>query len=239
MPDTAPCERASYYHAETATVEHVQAGSQEPTCVIRDPRPDAAQAASDADAKLLDLHRRTGTLELTLPGNPALLAESPLSDEGVGQRLSTALDCQSGQSRRRRQLRLHDRGHRRHGVANTLIPTHPPAALGGVSRASSSATRAESPFHWHQVNTRPGCAPAAARSRARPIVKTIAAGPLQPVGEQLGEGSKQLMVDDQAQPATGGQVELAGAQAEQPLSRTRGSRRRNSVAFATAFSTGA
>ena len=33
--------RASYYNAETAAVEHLQAGDQKPTYVIRDPRPDA------------------------------------------------------------------------------------------------------------------------------------------------------------------------------------------------------
>ena len=69
--------RANYYNSATATVEYVQAGDQEPTFVIRDPRPDAPQAEADAEAKLLELHRRTGTLELTLPGNPALVAESP------------------------------------------------------------------------------------------------------------------------------------------------------------------
>ena len=76
--------RASYYNSETAAVEYVQSGDEEPTYVIREPRPDAAQAAADAEAKLLELHRRTGTLELSLPGNPALLAESPLQMSGWG-----------------------------------------------------------------------------------------------------------------------------------------------------------
>ena len=52
--------------------------------MIRDPRPDAAQAAADAEAKLIELHRRTRTLELTLPSNPTLLAESPLQIRGWG-----------------------------------------------------------------------------------------------------------------------------------------------------------
>lgn len=62
----------------------MQSGDEEPTYVIREPWPDAAQAAADAEAKLLELHRRTGTLELTLPGNPVLLAESPLQMSGWG-----------------------------------------------------------------------------------------------------------------------------------------------------------
>ena len=70
--------RASYYNAATAAAEYVQAGDQEPIFVIRDPRPDAPQAKADAEAKPLDLHCRTGTLELTLPGDPALVAKSPL-----------------------------------------------------------------------------------------------------------------------------------------------------------------
>ena len=76
--------RASYYHAVTAAVEHVQAGDQEPTYVMRDPRPDEPQAAAAAEAKLLELHRRTGRLELTLPGNPTLVSESPLQMSGWG-----------------------------------------------------------------------------------------------------------------------------------------------------------
>ena len=76
--------RASYYNAATAAVEYVQAGDDEPTFVIRDPRPDAPQAKADAEAKLLELHRRTGALELTLAGNPALVAESPLQTDRLG-----------------------------------------------------------------------------------------------------------------------------------------------------------
>ena len=82
--------RASYYSAETAAVEYVQAGNEEPTYVIRESRPDAAQAAADAEAKLLELHRRTGTLELTLPGNPAPARRVAVADEGGGALPSTA-----------------------------------------------------------------------------------------------------------------------------------------------------
>ena len=76
--------RASYYHAETGAVAHVQAGDQAPAYVIRDPRPDEAQATAAAEAKLMELHRRTGTLEMTIPGDPALVAESPLQMTGWG-----------------------------------------------------------------------------------------------------------------------------------------------------------
>ena len=76
--------RASYYNTATAAVEYLQAGDREPTFVIRDPRPDGPQAKADAEARLLELHRRTGALELTLPGDPALVAESPLQLYGWG-----------------------------------------------------------------------------------------------------------------------------------------------------------
>lgn len=76
--------RASYYDPVTGAAVEVQAGEGEPVFTIRDPRPDQPQAEADAKAKLLDLHRRTGTLELTLPGDPALAAESPLEMRGWG-----------------------------------------------------------------------------------------------------------------------------------------------------------
>ena len=44
--------RASYDNAKRAVVEWVQAGDRELTyCVIREPRPDAPQAAGDPEAK--------------------------------------------------------------------------------------------------------------------------------------------------------------------------------------------
>ena len=76
--------RASYHNAESASVAHVQAGDSEPVFMIRDLRPDRPQAIADAEAKLLELHRRTGTIELTMPGDPALLAESPVLMRGWG-----------------------------------------------------------------------------------------------------------------------------------------------------------
>ena len=65
-------------------MEYVQSGDEEPTYVIREPRPDAAQAAADAEAKLLELHRRTGTLQTDPARQPGPARRVAASDEWLG-----------------------------------------------------------------------------------------------------------------------------------------------------------
>ena len=76
-------------------MEDVQAREQEPTFAIRDPRPDALQPRADEEVKLHELHRRTGTIELTLPGDPPLVAESPLQTGRLGGGCRRTVDSQS------------------------------------------------------------------------------------------------------------------------------------------------
>ena len=75
---------ASYWDATAAEMVHVRDGAGEPTFVIREPRPDRAQAAADASARLARLSRQTATLDLTVVGDPTLAAEGRITTRGWG-----------------------------------------------------------------------------------------------------------------------------------------------------------
>jgi uncharacterized protein len=64
------------WHDKTAALrETVKAGDGDPVFKLRRSYSDAIQAQAAANAKLAALDRGTGTLEITLPGNPNLMAE--------------------------------------------------------------------------------------------------------------------------------------------------------------------
>lgn len=60
----------------------VKAGDGPPVYKMRKSYPDAAQAQETADATLALLNRGTGKLNITLPGNPALMAEGTVNMSG-------------------------------------------------------------------------------------------------------------------------------------------------------------
>ena len=70
---------AEWHDKATAQRETVKAGDGDPVYKIRRSYPDATQAQASAEAKLAALDRGTGTLEITLPGNPALMAEGEIN----------------------------------------------------------------------------------------------------------------------------------------------------------------
>ena len=74
-----------YWH-DTATGQTVpvKIGTGTPVYTQRRIEADAATAQAMAQAQLLALNRGTGTLQLTLPGNPAIGAETPLRLHGFG-----------------------------------------------------------------------------------------------------------------------------------------------------------
>ena len=76
---------ASYWDAGAARMMHVRAGDGAPAFVMRESRPDRAQAAADAAAHLARLSRQTAALDLALVGNPALVAEGRITTRGWGE----------------------------------------------------------------------------------------------------------------------------------------------------------
>ena len=66
---------AEWHDKSAAKREMVQAGDGDPIFQLRRSYPDAEQALSATEAKLASLSRGTGSLEVTLPGNPNLMAE--------------------------------------------------------------------------------------------------------------------------------------------------------------------
>ena len=76
--------RASYWDVSQAKLVHVKAGDGGPVSDLADPRPDRAQAEADAAARLRALTRRTATLELALPGDPAVVAGGLVEMRGWG-----------------------------------------------------------------------------------------------------------------------------------------------------------
>lgn len=75
---------ASWWDPAAAEMMHVRAGSGAPAFVIREPRPDRDQAAADAATRLARLSRQTATLELTVVGDPGLVAEGRVETRGWG-----------------------------------------------------------------------------------------------------------------------------------------------------------
>ena len=70
---------ASYQSVETAELTRVRAGTAEPTYIIREPYPDAAQASAAAAARLSRFTRQTEEVEVSVSGNPALVSEAVLA----------------------------------------------------------------------------------------------------------------------------------------------------------------
>ncbi len=66
---------AEWHDKVTAERKTVRAGSGEPVFQLRRSFPDTAQAQTAAEAKLATLNRGTGSLDVTLPGSPNLMAE--------------------------------------------------------------------------------------------------------------------------------------------------------------------
>lgn len=81
------------------------AGDAGPVSDLADPRPDRPQAVADATARLRVLTRRTATLELSLPGDPSVVAGgivemrgwgSPVDGEWVAGRASHSISGSAG-----------------------------------------------------------------------------------------------------------------------------------------------
>lgn len=73
-----------YYH-DTTVGERipVTAGQGKPCYSLRNNNPDRATAQQASVAKLKNLNRGAGSLSLTLPGNPDLMAETPITITGI------------------------------------------------------------------------------------------------------------------------------------------------------------
>ena len=70
---------ASYQDVATAELVHVRAGSGTPAYVTREPYPDRPQAEAAAAARLSRFARQTEEIEMSVPGNPALVSEVVLA----------------------------------------------------------------------------------------------------------------------------------------------------------------
>lgn len=75
--------RAYYHDAQSGLRTSVTAGQGKPSFALRVNHPDRASALSAAKSKLEALNRGAGTVSLTMPGNPDILAESPLELTGI------------------------------------------------------------------------------------------------------------------------------------------------------------
>ena len=74
-----------YQDTDVGPPRLVQAGAGDPVFAVRGRQPDAVAAASIARAKYRELASRAASLKLTLPGDPLLMAESPLRMSGWGR----------------------------------------------------------------------------------------------------------------------------------------------------------
>ena len=73
---------ASYQDVGTAELVHVRVGTGAPVYSIREPLPDRPQAVAAATARLSRFARQVEELEMSVPGNPALVSEAVLSLRG-------------------------------------------------------------------------------------------------------------------------------------------------------------
>ena len=76
--------RVAYLDAETGAEGLVQAGDGKPVFVARAAQPDQASAEAEARAQFGRQALREATLDLTLPGDPTIAAETPLRVRGWG-----------------------------------------------------------------------------------------------------------------------------------------------------------
>ncbi len=74
----------AYYH-DTSEGQRipVTAGQGEPRYTLRNNQPDIATAQQAAFAKFKSLNRGSGSLSFTMPGNPDLMAETPITILGI------------------------------------------------------------------------------------------------------------------------------------------------------------
>ena len=73
---------ARYHDTAAAKRQTVRAGIGEPTFTLKFAYPNKAQAQAAADAKLKALERQTRVLTVSMPGDPSVVAESPLQVRG-------------------------------------------------------------------------------------------------------------------------------------------------------------
>ncbi len=78
--------RVRYPDPSSGEIRHAVAGSGAPVFEPRDPAPDQARAMAAAAGHLRRLRRHLASLDVTLPGNPAVVAETPVELAGWGER---------------------------------------------------------------------------------------------------------------------------------------------------------
>lgn len=97
--------RTYWHNTDTATCMAAMSGGGEPIYTVRDPYPDAKQAADAGYAKLTQLQRGQASLSLTLIGNTQLQAEGlitvsglrhPINGDWLVQRVHHQLDANQG-----------------------------------------------------------------------------------------------------------------------------------------------
>lgn len=87
--DKYTAAEARYYDRTTASEEWIRSGTGEGEAVLRlrQTFPDRARAKAAADARLAAITRGNATLSLTMPGNTALAAETPVTLAGFAPEL--------------------------------------------------------------------------------------------------------------------------------------------------------
>lgn len=82
--------QAAWRDAETGAEMLVQAGDGDPVYVARAMQPDQASAEAEARSQYRQQALRTSALDLTLPGDPTIAAETPLRMRGWGAHVDGA-----------------------------------------------------------------------------------------------------------------------------------------------------